>query len=133
MMRFAHASGPSYQARKFDVQRALALYQSHAVTRLREQLIGINPESDDELRHELLTAKFTVLVCPVDYCSLSSDLMFRSKLQSTRDSTGAAIVMFSVHKHSPLSARHAVTLQAMVYQVNFYSLTYPVILMDCSP
>ena len=49
------------QARKFDVQRALTLYNAHEVTRFREGLVDIDPKSA-VLQTELQTAKFTVLV-----------------------------------------------------------------------
>lgn len=48
-------------ARKFDVSRALTLYEQHEATRIREGLIHFEP-STDPLRTELETGKFTVLV-----------------------------------------------------------------------
>lgn len=48
-------------ARKFDVQKAVELYQANLSTRKREELFGIDPTSDP-LRIELASEKFTVLV-----------------------------------------------------------------------
>lgn len=48
-------------ARKFDVNRAVALYEQHEATRLREGLVHFDPLSEP-LRSELLTGKFTILV-----------------------------------------------------------------------
>ncbi|XP_042910681.2 tyrosine-protein phosphatase non-receptor type 9-like, partial [Parasteatoda tepidariorum] len=59
-------------ARKFDICRAVALFESHEVMRRREGLIRFDPTSDT-LRSELETGKFTIL--PV------------------RDSSGAAIAI----------------------------------------
>ena len=48
-------------ARKFDVDRALTLYQQHEETRVREGLARFEPALEP-LRTELETGKFTVLV-----------------------------------------------------------------------
>lgn len=48
-------------ARKFDVGRAVSLYEAHENTRQREGLTRFNPLQDPLLR-ELRTGKFTVLV-----------------------------------------------------------------------
>ena len=48
-------------ARKFDVNRALTLYQQHEETRVREGLARFQP-TVEPLRTELETGKFTVLV-----------------------------------------------------------------------
>ncbi len=48
-------------ARKFDVQRAVALYEQHELIRQRECLYNLDPMSDP-LRAELETGKFTILV-----------------------------------------------------------------------
>lgn len=48
-------------ARKFDVPRAVSLYEQHEQTRQREQLYSIDP-SREPLKSELLTGKFTILV-----------------------------------------------------------------------
>lgn len=48
-------------ARKFDVNRALALYEAHEIIRFREGLVKFDP-TKDPLKSELETAKFTVLV-----------------------------------------------------------------------
>lgn len=48
-------------ARKFDVQRAVALYEQHELIRQRECLYNLDPMSDP-LRIELETGKFTILV-----------------------------------------------------------------------
>lgn len=48
-------------ARKFDIPKAVALYEANNSTRQREGLFGIDSKSDP-LRNELETGKFTVLV-----------------------------------------------------------------------
>lgn len=48
-------------ARKFEVQRALALYEQHEATRKREGLAVLYP-TQEPLLSELYTGKFTVLV-----------------------------------------------------------------------
>lgn len=48
-------------ARKFDVARALVLFEQHELTRQREGLTRFDPTSEP-LRSELLTGKFTILV-----------------------------------------------------------------------
>lgn len=84
-------------ARKFDVHRALALYEAHEMVRHREGLTTFDPTTDP-LKCELETGKFTVL--------------------PARDSTGAAITMFTANKHWPLESSHQVTLQGVVYQLD---------------
>ncbi|XP_054714522.1 tyrosine-protein phosphatase non-receptor type 9-like [Uloborus diversus] len=84
-------------ARKFDICRAAALFESHEVTRRREGLVRFDPTSD-ALKKELETGKFTVL--PV------------------RDSSGAAIAIFTASKHVPTETSHQVTLQGVVYQLD---------------
>lgn len=53
-------------ARKFDVARAVALYEQHEATRYREGLTSFDP-SVDPLKTELETEKFTILVRYVAY------------------------------------------------------------------
>lgn len=48
-------------ARKFDIPKAVALYEANNLTRQREGLFGIDI-SAGPLRNELETGKFTVLV-----------------------------------------------------------------------
>ncbi|KAL7648550.1 UNVERIFIED_CONTAM: hypothetical protein RMT77_000456 [Armadillidium vulgare] len=84
-------------ARKFDVERAISLYEQHEDTRQREGLIKLNPAADP-LRTELATGKFTILPC--------------------RDSTGAAIAVFTARYHNPQSTSHQTTLQGIVYQLD---------------
>lgn len=48
-------------ARKFDVQRAVALFEQHELIRKQEGLYDLDPMSD-LLRTELETGKFTILV-----------------------------------------------------------------------
>lgn len=48
-------------ARKFDIPKAVALYEANNQTRQREGLYGFD-SSVDPLRSELATGKFTVLV-----------------------------------------------------------------------
>ncbi|KAG4065964.1 hypothetical protein HA402_006682 [Bradysia odoriphaga] len=84
-------------ARKFDVQRAVALYEQHELIRQRECLYNLDPMSDP-LRTELETGKFTIL--------------------PGRDVSGAAIALFSANLHSPLAVTHKTTLQGVVYQLD---------------
>lgn len=48
-------------ARKFDVQRAVALFEQHELIRQQEGLYTLDPMIDP-LRSELETGKFTILV-----------------------------------------------------------------------
>ncbi|XP_032686382.1 tyrosine-protein phosphatase non-receptor type 9 [Odontomachus brunneus] len=84
-------------ARKFEVQRALALYEQHEATRRREGLAVLHP-TQEPLLSELRTGKFTVL--------------------PSRDATGAAIAIFTAHLHLPQNTTHQTTLQGVVYQLD---------------
>ncbi|KAJ8918911.1 hypothetical protein NQ315_016813, partial [Exocentrus adspersus] len=84
-------------ARKFDVVRALALFDQHELTRQREGLCRFDP-LQEPLQSELLTGKFTIL--------------------PKRDSTDAAIAVFTAHKHIPANSTHQTTLQGVVYQLD---------------
>ncbi|XP_044734872.1 tyrosine-protein phosphatase non-receptor type 9 [Chrysoperla carnea] len=84
-------------ARKFDVTRAVALYEQHEITRLREGLINFDPTADP-LCDELKTGKFTIL--------------------SSRDASGAAIALFTANLHIPQKCSHQTTLQGVVYQLD---------------
>jgi len=48
-------------ARKFDIPRAVSLYEQHEQIRLKEYLYNIDPDVEP-LRSELQTGKFTILV-----------------------------------------------------------------------
>jgi tyrosine-protein phosphatase non-receptor type 9 len=52
-------------ARKFDTQKAVALYEANILIRQREGLYGFNALVDP-LRSELETGKFTILVSTFD-------------------------------------------------------------------
>ncbi|XP_068082593.1 tyrosine-protein phosphatase non-receptor type 9-like [Anabrus simplex] len=84
-------------ARKFDVGRAVALYEQHEATRQREGLVRFDP-SREPLKSELDTGKFTIL--------------------PTRDGTGAAIAVFTARMHCPQVSSHQTTLQGVVYQLD---------------
>ncbi|KAK0084224.1 hypothetical protein PV325_007436 [Microctonus aethiopoides] len=84
-------------ARKFEVSRALALYEQHEATRRREGLATLHP-IQEPLLSELRTGKFTVL--------------------PSRDTTGAAIAIFTAHLHLPQCTSHQTTLQGVVYQLD---------------
>ncbi|KAF7418598.1 hypothetical protein HZH68_001251 [Vespula germanica] len=84
-------------ARKFEVSRALALYEQHEATRRREGLAVLHP-TQEPLLSELRTGKFTVL--------------------PSRDATGAAIAIFTAHLHLPQNTTHQTTLQGVVYQLD---------------
>ncbi|KAH8275097.1 hypothetical protein KR018_011784, partial [Drosophila ironensis] len=84
-------------ARKFDVSRAVSLYEQHEQIRQKEYLYNIDPDVEP-LRSELQTGKFTIL--------------------PARTSSGAAIALFTANRHSPLSVSHTTTLQGIVYQLD---------------
>uniref|UniRef100_A0A1B0BJU8 CRAL-TRIO domain-containing protein n=1 Tax=Glossina palpalis gambiensis TaxID=67801 RepID=A0A1B0BJU8_9MUSC len=84
-------------ARKFDITRAVSLYEQHEQIRLKEGLYNIDPDAEP-LYSELKTGKFTIL--------------------PARDSSGAAIALFTANKHSPLNVTHTTTLQGIVYQLD---------------
>ncbi|XP_046677674.1 tyrosine-protein phosphatase non-receptor type 9-like isoform X2 [Homalodisca vitripennis] len=84
-------------ARKFDVARAVALYEQHEATRQREGLVHFDP-TQEPLKSELDTGKFTIL--------------------PTRDESGAAIAVFTARIHSPQLSSHQTTLQGVVYQLD---------------
>lgn len=84
-------------ARKWDVSRAVALYDQHEITRIREGLVDLDP-GKEPLKSELDTGKFTIL--------------------PTRDSTGAAIAVFTARIHCPQTSSHQTTLQGLVYQLD---------------
>lgn len=64
-------------ARKFEVARALTLYEQHEVIRKREGLVLLQP-SQEPLLSELRTGKFTVLVCKYKISLFFSPLIFIS-------------------------------------------------------
>uniref|UniRef100_A0A3B3C349 Tyrosine-protein phosphatase non-receptor type 9 n=1 Tax=Oryzias melastigma TaxID=30732 RepID=A0A3B3C349_ORYME len=82
-------------ARKFDVPRAIDLFQAYKNTRIKEGIININPD-EEPLRSELLSGKFTVLVS-----------MF-----------GAALALFTARLHRPDVTTHKAVLQAIIYQLD---------------
>ncbi|XP_063703834.1 tyrosine-protein phosphatase non-receptor type 9-like [Culicoides brevitarsis] len=84
-------------ARKFDVQRAVELYEEHESTRLRDGLYHLNPLAD-ELKAELESGKFTIL--------------------PGRDASGSAIALFTACLHDPSTSTHKTTLQGIVYQLD---------------
>lgn len=63
-------------ARKFDVSRAVVLFEQNELTRQREGLTHFDPSSDP-LKSELNTGKFTVLVstCRLTYLGYGSELV----------------------------------------------------------
>ncbi|KAL1024006.1 hypothetical protein UPYG_G00050210 [Umbra pygmaea] len=62
-------------ARKFDVGRAIDLFQAYKNTRIKEGIFDFNPE-EEPLRSELLCGKFTVLVRPVVSVRLATPRLF---------------------------------------------------------
>ncbi|GAB6018770.1 hypothetical protein CHUAL_000438 [Chamberlinius hualienensis] len=84
-------------ARKFDIRRALLLYDQHELTRAREGLVKLDPSSEP-LKSELQTGKFTIL--------------------PSRDASGAAIAIFTACLHYPPQSSHQTTLQGVVYQLD---------------
>ncbi|KAJ8390978.1 hypothetical protein AAFF_G00097560 [Aldrovandia affinis] len=84
-------------ARKFDVSRAIDLFQAYKNTRIKEGIYNINPD-EEPLRSELLSGKFTVL--------------------PRRDGKGAALALFTARLHSPHATTHKAVLQAIIYQLD---------------
>lgn len=84
-------------ARKFDVPRAVALYEQNELIRHREGLYNFDA-TIDPLKSELETGKFTIL--------------------PGRDATGAAIALFTANVHNPTFVTHKTTLQGVVYQLD---------------
>uniref|UniRef100_A0A3Q3WL13 protein-tyrosine-phosphatase n=1 Tax=Mola mola TaxID=94237 RepID=A0A3Q3WL13_MOLML len=84
-------------ARKFDVSRAIELFQAYKNTRIKEGIININPD-EEPLRSELLSGKFTVL--------------------PGRDAKGAALALFTARLHRPDVTTHKAVLQAIIYQLD---------------
>nr|XP_023668260.1 tyrosine-protein phosphatase non-receptor type 9-like [Paramormyrops kingsleyae] len=84
-------------ARKFDVSRAIELFQAYKNTRIKEGIYNINPD-EEPLRSELLNGKFTVL--------------------PGRDAKGAALALFTARLHRPDSTSHKAVLQAIIYQLD---------------
>ncbi|XP_052902769.1 tyrosine-protein phosphatase non-receptor type 9 [Anopheles moucheti] len=84
-------------ARKYDITRAMALYEQHELIRQREGLYGFDP-LNEPLRTELETGKFTIL--------------------PGRDASGAAIALFTANLHYPMTVTHKTTLQGVVYQLD---------------
>uniref|UniRef100_A0A8D0AHH0 Tyrosine-protein phosphatase non-receptor type 9 n=1 Tax=Sander lucioperca TaxID=283035 RepID=A0A8D0AHH0_SANLU len=84
-------------ARKFDVSRAIDLFQAYKNTRIKEGIININPD-EEPLRSELLCGKFTVL--------------------PGRDAKGAALALFTARLHRPDVTTHKAVLQAIIYQLD---------------
>lgn len=96
-------------SRKFDVQRAVQLYQMHEVTRLREGLVNLDP-SDPNLESELVSGKFTIYRQrdPGD----SAIAVFTAKLHSTDKSSSSKLnqlIKKNVHRY---------TLQGIVFQLD---------------
>lgn len=54
-------------ARKFDVSRAVVLYEQHEQARHRDGLYDLDPRSSEKLKRELATGKFTILVSELIY------------------------------------------------------------------
>ncbi|KAM9313714.1 tyrosine-protein phosphatase non-receptor type 9 [Pholidichthys leucotaenia] len=84
-------------ARKFDVSRAIDLFQAYKNTRIKEGIININPD-EEPLRSEMLSGKFTVL--------------------PGRDAKGAALALFTARLHRPDVTTHKAVLQAIIYQLD---------------
>ncbi|KAG7263533.1 hypothetical protein CRUP_013089 [Coryphaenoides rupestris] len=84
-------------ARKFDVSRAIKLFQAYKNTRIKEGIFNINPD-EEPLRSELLCGKFTVL--------------------PGRDAKGAALALFTARLHRPDVTTHKAVLQAVIYQLD---------------
>jgi len=84
-------------ARKFNVERALVLYQQHEIMRIREGLTFFD-HSSGPLQAELKRGKFTILPC--------------------RDPNGATIALFNLSLHEPAEVTHQTVLQCVVFQLD---------------
>jgi len=84
-------------ARKFNVERALVLYQQHEIMRIREGLTFFD-HSSGPLQAELKRGKFTVL--------------------PQRDPNGATIALFNLSLHEPSEVTHQTVLQCVVFQLD---------------
>lgn len=108
-------------ARKFEVQRALALYEQHEAIRRREGLAILHP-TQEPLLSELRTEKFTVLVRQGSqltrvyfvHCHMVYSELMHKLFQPSRDATGAAIAIFTAHLHLPQNTTHQTTLQVSI-------------------
>ncbi|XP_023344364.1 tyrosine-protein phosphatase non-receptor type 9 [Eurytemora carolleeae] len=84
-------------ARKFNVERALMLYQQHEIMRIREGLKYFD-SSSEPLRKELAQGKFTIL--------------------PSKDPNGATLALFNLFLHEPGQVSHQTVLQCVVYQLD---------------
>eukprot|EP00092_Neocalanus_flemingeri_P001562 GFUD01001664.1.p1 GENE.GFUD01001664.1~~GFUD01001664.1.p1 ORF type:complete len:742 (+),score=116.54 GFUD01001664.1:253-2478(+) len=84
-------------ARKFNVERALVLYQQHEIMRIREGLTYFD-HSSGPLQAELKRGKFTIL--------------------QSRDPNGATIALFNLSLHEPSEVTHQTVLQCVVFQLD---------------
>ncbi|KAI5696273.1 hypothetical protein M8J75_010766 [Diaphorina citri] len=84
-------------ARKFDVARAVSLFEQNEAIRRAEGLMNFDP-TKEPLKSELKTGKFTIL--------------------PTRDSSGAAIAVFTARYHQTQTSTHQTTLQGVLYQLD---------------
>nr|CAH7714528.1 unnamed protein product [Callosobruchus chinensis] len=83
-------------ARKFDVARALALYDQHEATRRREGLCRFDP-TKDPLRTELLTGKFTILVSTIVHI-----YYIIAQLKTHIKAATEVEFLFKLHKDKPM-------------------------------
>lgn len=90
-------------SRKFDIQRALQLYQMHEITRLREHLTNIDP-NEPNLRAELESGKFTIL--------------------KHRDPNNSAIAVFTAKLHAPNKSSKNQSLRRMTHQTTLQGIVY---------
>ncbi|XP_015201355.2 tyrosine-protein phosphatase non-receptor type 9 isoform X1 [Lepisosteus oculatus] len=105
-------------ARKFDVSRAIDLFQAYKNTRLKEGIYNINPD-EEPLRSELLSGKFTVLTAaPGSRLSHSTPGCLPATCQPGRDAKGAALALFTARLHRPDITTHKAVLQAIIYQLD---------------
>ncbi|KAH9520385.1 Tyrosine-protein phosphatase non-receptor type 9 [Bulinus truncatus] len=84
-------------AKKFDLKRAVDLFFAHERTRLKEDLLSVDP-NDRFLQRELSTEKLTIL--------------------PGRDKSGAAVALFSARLHYPPQTTHQVVLKSLIYQLD---------------
>lgn len=89
-------------ARKFDVSRAIILYEQHEEARIRDGLYDFDPRSE-KLKRELETGKFTILVSLTRVRNVYSILMKRPRrTYATAGTRRIGGRNRSIHRQSPL-------------------------------
>jgi len=105
-------------ARKFNVERALALYQQHELMRIREGLAVFDP-LQSPLKEELLTGMHEQCSVHQQECHFTSPFFIgKFTILPGKDANGATLALFNAHDHDPGKVCHRTTLQGVVYQLD---------------